>query len=103
MVYELIVASLFFVIVAKPESVSLRKYIYYVYMTLVILGLIGYIIFAIIVFATNWEEDFCIDNYSDFSDFYDSPSDCIDWIQTMMIVVLIVAALIFIPCTLACL
>ena len=103
MVYELIVASLFFIIVAKPDNVGLRKIIYYVYMILMILGLIGYFIFVIIVFTSDWETDFCVDNYNDFNDFYDSLSDCEDWINTMMIVIVILSALIFIPCTLACL
>ena len=103
MAYELIVCSLFFIIVAKPDSISLRKAIYYIYMVLMILGLIGYFIFIIIVFSSDWERDFCIDNYDEFNDYYDSLSDCEDWINTMMIVLIILSGLIFIPCTIACL
>ena len=88
---------------AKPNSVNLRKIIYYVYMVLVILGLIGYLIFVIVVFTSDWETDFCVDNYDDFNDYYDSLSDCVDWINGLLIWVVIIAALIFIPCTFACL
>ena len=67
-----------------------------------ILSLIGYTIFVVIMFTGDWENNFCADNYGDFDDYYDSPSECVDWINTVLIVVVITSALIFIPCAYCC-
>ena len=54
MAFELVVCSLFFIIMVNPKSANLRKIVYYAYMVLMILGLIGYIIFVVVIFASSW-------------------------------------------------
>ena len=99
MAYALIVASLFFVIVAKPDSVSLRKCIYYTYLTSLILGLIGYIILIIFVFIYHWapDDDEEFDDWGELSDWFE---DSFIW-WLWMIFLIVFSCSMFIPCSIA--
>ena len=100
-VWYLIMTLLFGMVIAKPYDASIRKLIYYISLILDILGAIGLVIFIIIAFAGDWEQDWCRTYYYDYKgDFYDSYSECVDWINMILIIFVVLVIVIFVPCTL---
>ena len=94
--FNLVLATLFIMVLVKPYDAGIRKIIYYVYLIGTILGLIGFIIFIIYAFASDWESDWCYDTGMDYRDDFnwDSLSDCEDFINTFLIVLIVIFLLL---------
>ena len=95
---EVVLAGIFSIVLCKPNSVDTRKLIYYVVAILYGLALIGWIIFVIYAFASDWEVDICTNLDSFVEGLFDSPYDCIQNINTWLWIFVVVYSLIMIPC-----
>ena len=104
---EIILVVFFALTVVNMHSVLYRKLLFYVYMIGSILYIIGAIIVIIIVatwpdrLAENVASE-CMTN-STMIDYFDSPAECLDDMQTYLLVFVIVVCVISIPINLLCL
>ena len=69
-VFCLVVGLLFGMVIFKPYNEGVRKLLYYLYLILQIIGAVGFIIAVIVIFASDWEQDWCTAYYYDYNQYY---------------------------------
>ena len=102
MALDICFVLLFVMVIVKPYDISIRKTLYYIYAILSAIGLVGLVIFTIVIFASDWEVDWCTTpaNYADYNDWFDNVGECVSFINNVMIGLVITMYLIAVPCAL---
>ena len=95
------VCILFILTVIKRNSVTIRKYLYWVYYVLsiafAVLFAVAIIAFCFLDFADESFEDTCEETPELYPNKYERMSDCISFLRTLAIVVLCIVYLISVP------
>ena len=68
----MLIVCLFSAIICKPFDVSVRKGLYYIFLILAVLSAVVFLILVIYAFASDWETDWCLNNYNEYNDYYDN-------------------------------
>ena len=100
--FQTLLAGLFCMVLFYPRNVSLRKLIFIIEAVFYILGAIGFVILLIVYFATdladNFDETWCDDYYTQLEgQVFNDYSSCLDFINTWVIVGVVLVALIWTP------
>jgi len=90
-----LISLIYIMVFCKPYDVSVRKILYYLILCGQLVGLVTFVIVLIIYLTSDtYKYDLCANITSTYSDYV----NCVDAIQTIFIVVLVVGLLIYVPC-----
>ena len=98
--FDLAFVALFAIVVFKPYNEGVRKLIYYLFMILAVVSYTAFFIFIIIAFTGDWEVQWCNAVYTDYDQYYSNFQDCVNFINTILIVAVVAALVVSLPCTL---
>ena len=76
----LVACILFIMVCVKKNNVGVRKMLFILVTIIQTVSLLGLIIVFIIIMATDWVEDTCVEIFKDDRSAYDSTDDCKDFI-----------------------